>query len=56
MPVTDLLHSNKTQMALALGRLGKPVYPGSVSHADVAKRRKRNRVARTSRQVNRGNR
>lgn len=38
---------------IALSRLGKHVYGGTVSRADVTARRRKNRVARKSRRVNR---
>lgn len=52
------LRSPKTQMAMALGRTKTEaqIYAGTVPHADVQRRRARNRVARQSRRINRGQR
>lgn len=38
---------------MALGKFGKHVYGGTVSHAEKTRRRAANKVARASRQVNR---
>lgn len=38
---------------LGLNALKKHIYAGTVSYATVQERRRRNRVARTSRQINR---
>lgn len=40
----------------ALGNLGKHVYAGTVPAAVVERRRAKNRVARSSRRINRGRR
>ena len=41
---------------VGLNRLNRHVYAGTVPHADVAARRKRNKAARASRRINRGTR
>lgn len=38
---------------MALGKLGKHVYAGTVSHAEKHRRRAANRQARVSRRINR---
>jgi hypothetical protein len=38
---------------MALGKLGKHVYGGTVSHAEKTRRRAANRTARASRRINR---
>lgn len=41
---------------VALGKLGKHVYGGTVAHAEKQHRRTANRVARRSRRINRATR
>jgi hypothetical protein len=38
---------------MALGKLGKHVYGGTVSHAEKTRRRAANKTARASRRINR---
>src|SRR5690606_33344161 len=49
----EIAHANRpsTQMLLTMGRLGKPVYEGTVSGAEKAARRARNKRARAARKV-----
>ena len=45
--------SGQTQMAMAMARLDRPFYEGTVDPAVKAQRRAANKVARRSRAVNR---
>ena len=49
----EIAHANRpsTQMLLAMGRLGKPVYEGTVSGVEKAQRRRRNKAARKARRA-----
>lgn len=51
----DIAHAERpsTQMLLAIGRLGKHLYQGTVDPATKAKRRARNKAARAARRVHR---
>lgn len=40
----------------AINAVGKPIYEGTVPPKVIARRRARNKVARMSRRINRGNR
>lgn len=46
----------KVQMGIALAASGKPTYAGTVPHAEVRRRRAKNRRAAASRRTNRGRR
>lgn len=48
--------SPSTQMAMALGALGKHVYPGTVFGAEKAARRKVGKAQRKARKIHRGRR
>lgn len=49
----DIAHANRpsTQMLLAMGALGKPVYGGTVGAVTKAARRRRNKAARAARRA-----
>lgn len=47
------IDSPSTQMLLAMGALGKPLYEGTVPAAVVAVRRRRNKAARKARRIGR---
>lgn len=51
----DIAHAERpsTQMLLAMGALGKPVYGGTVDPVTVAARRRRNKAARCARRAHR---
>lgn len=48
--------SPQVQMGIALARLGKPTYAGTVPFDEVARRRAANRRAKASRKINRRSR
>lgn len=50
--IADL--SPQVQMGIALARLNKPTYAGTVPFDEVARRRAANRRAKASRKINRG--
>jgi hypothetical protein len=52
------VRSPRTQMAIALGKVKREdqLYAGTVPHAEVQRRRERNRRARAARRINRGRR
>lgn len=52
--ITDL--PPQVQMGIALARLDKPTYAGTVPFDEVARRRARNRRAKASRKINRRSR
>jgi len=48
-----MIEQSSYQMAILMAMQRKPMYLGTVSHEEVAKRRAANKVARRSRRVNR---
>lgn len=55
--LTDVVlrpHSYALTILMALNRLGKHVYGGTVTDAEIMRRRKANRRAKAQRKINRG--
>lgn len=50
---TPVFNHPGLKMLIALNASGKHIYGGTVSHEEVARRRKANKVARNQRKVNR---
>lgn len=50
---TTIADDRGLAILLALGKLGKHVYGGTVSHAEKTRRRASNKAARASRRINR---
>lgn len=52
--MTDTPNNYQLHILMALNRLGKHIYSGSVDPVEIARRRKANKVPRASRRKNRG--
>lgn len=54
VPGADGRLKDSTKMMLAMSRLGKRFYEGTVPAAEIERRRRRNKAARAARRVHRG--